>query len=390
MPRRTEQPSDLREFAAELRDVHGMPELSPLLIEHSRRLGRISTLNLMTIRPGASGPESGVQWSERHSPEWLFKAAVEVLPATERDVPARPIFGSGRARVVDINRTFEPLGLLGTETYNENWRPYHFERQLLAFIGTRAEPLGFLCFARTAWEPAFGDKELRLLDAFRGLIRPVLRRILHPEPPAPALDERLALLAAGVPTEAVMFDESGRIVWLSGEALVRMRPVSGWYGPYRWIADVPGWLESWRAAAVRAIRGGAVAGSRSSVGPDPAINMPEKVTVTVFTPQRGSPGLALVAAVPSASPVPADGPVGAARRPLELTPRQWEVARLAAQGYAVLNISARTGLAVETVRTHLKGAYRRLGVFNRAELACRLLLDGRISERSGGPTGSSS
>ncbi len=49
------------------------------------------------------------------------------------------------------------------------------------------------------------------------------------------------------------------------------------------------------------------------------------------------------------------------------------VALLAAEGYAVLNIAANLSISEATVRTHLRRAYFKLGVHNRAELACAIL-----------------
>ncbi len=58
-----------------------------------------------------------------------------------------------------------------------------------------------------------------------------------------------------------------------------------------------------------------------------------------------------------------------------LSPRQRGVARLAASGATVPAISGVLGLKPETVRTHLRAAYRRLGVTNRAELRSLLVTD---------------
>lgn len=52
-----------------------------------------------------------------------------------------------------------------------------------------------------------------------------------------------------------------------------------------------------------------------------------------------------------------------------LSARQWEVCEYAAAGATVPEIARTTGLSPETVRTHLRTAYRRLGVANRVELA---------------------
>ncbi|MGM0579021.1 MAG: LuxR C-terminal-related transcriptional regulator [Myxococcota bacterium] len=51
-----------------------------------------------------------------------------------------------------------------------------------------------------------------------------------------------------------------------------------------------------------------------------------------------------------------------------LSPRQMEVAHLAAAGLTVKEIAADLGLSYYTAKDHLKAAYQRLGVSNRVEL----------------------
>jgi DNA-binding CsgD family transcriptional regulator len=58
-----------------------------------------------------------------------------------------------------------------------------------------------------------------------------------------------------------------------------------------------------------------------------------------------------------------------------LSPRQRHVARLAANDASVASISGVLGLRPETVRTHLRAVYRRLGVASRGELRAVLALD---------------
>ena len=63
---------------------------------------------------------------------------------------------------------------------------------------------------------------------------------------------------------------------------------------------------------------------------------------------------------------------GAAARPLEglgLTEAQARVARLALEGLSDEAIAARLGLSRHTVSNHLRGAYERVGVSTRGELA---------------------
>ena len=51
-----------------------------------------------------------------------------------------------------------------------------------------------------------------------------------------------------------------------------------------------------------------------------------------------------------------------------LSGRQREVAREAARGETAARIAAKLGISVETVRFHLKEAFRRLGIRRRSEL----------------------
>ena len=75
------------------------------------------------------------------------------------------------------------------------------------------------------------------------------------------------------------------------------------------------------------------------------------------------------------------GPDGAATRepygPDLLTPREAEVLELLQLGTPNAEIAARLHVGVETVRTHARNIYRKLGVGSRRELAAAPLLRGR-------------
>jgi DNA-binding NarL/FixJ family response regulator len=64
--------------------------------------------------------------------------------------------------------------------------------------------------------------------------------------------------------------------------------------------------------------------------------------------------------------------LGASRRRVRvsepgLTPREYDVLRLAAEGLTVAGISARLFVSQATTRSHLSGIYRKLGVSNRSQ-----------------------
>lgn len=60
---------------------------------------------------------------------------------------------------------------------------------------------------------------------------------------------------------------------------------------------------------------------------------------------------------------------GRAPSPADLTPREHEIARLAAAGHASKQIAQRLGLSVRTVSNHLQNAYLKLGISGREDLA---------------------
>ncbi|SBW05735.1 hypothetical protein KL86DPRO_20540 [uncultured delta proteobacterium] len=55
-------------------------------------------------------------------------------------------------------------------------------------------------------------------------------------------------------------------------------------------------------------------------------------------------------------------------RPSGLTAREYETARLAAEGLYNQEIAERLGVSVNTVKTHLRKAYRKYGVSSRPDL----------------------
>ncbi|WP_246958214.1 response regulator transcription factor [Brachybacterium sp. Marseille-Q7125] len=56
-----------------------------------------------------------------------------------------------------------------------------------------------------------------------------------------------------------------------------------------------------------------------------------------------------------------------------MTEREWEVARMAAQGLTNQEIGEQLYMSVATVKTHLGRMYHKLDVTNRVQLAIRVL-----------------
>lgn len=70
---------------------------------------------------------------------------------------------------------------------------------------------------------------------------------------------------------------------------------------------------------------------------------------------------------------------GGLGRPVDLTSREFDVLRLAADGHDNATISAELGIAERTVKFHLQNAYRKLGARNRTEASAIARRQGILS-----------
>jgi DNA-binding CsgD family transcriptional regulator len=184
----------------------------------------------------------------------------------------------------------------------------------------------------------------------------------------------LANLSECFPHPAFLFSGSGALRWMSDEGVLRLS------------------LEAARLGGGHLVRGNsalaAISGQARRALENPAhdlegplrraglIRAGECVAVRRFS-EFGSTSF-LIAFVPAMAPLPGVAePQGEETRVSGLGTVESQVARLAADGYTVLNIAARLGNSESTVRTHLHRVYVKLGVHGRAELA-GLLLRGRL------------
>jgi DNA-binding CsgD family transcriptional regulator len=79
--------------------------------------------------------------------------------------------------------------------------------------------------------------------------------------------------------------------------------------------------------------------------------------------------------------------VRAAIATFNLPPRQARVAEMVALGYSDAKIAATLGITVNTVRTHLRHLYLRLGISTRAVLVSKILRQIVADERDAPPAG---
>ncbi|MEJ5913051.1 response regulator transcription factor [Pseudokineococcus sp. 1T1Z-3] len=106
---------------------------------------------------------------------------------------------------------------------------------------------------------------------------------------------------------------------------------------------------------------------------------PEDVVAAVHDAARGQPSFSpavlarLVQLASTRLPSPAEPPAAAGAPPVGTTTREWEVARLVAQGLTNAEIGAELYLGTTTVKTHLLHLFEKLHVTNRVQLAIRVL-----------------
>lgn len=195
-----------------------------------------------------------------------------------------------------------------------------------------------------------------------------------------ALEETLAALTATMPCAAFLFDDRGRLRWMSDEGALRLETGAHRLGASAALERGDGALQALSLIAVRAFT--------NPTGASPAVDAlatgvarsKGPVSVRLFTDGPRPLALLVMAGEPRCAaevPVSPECPDFAVELHLDVTslglgPARSQVVALAAEGFAVLNIAARLGVSEATVRTHLRRAYATLGVHSRAELGCRI------------------
>lgn len=192
--------------------------------------------------------------------------------------------------------------------------------------------------ARVVMLTAFDTDEF-LLEALRSGAEGFL---LKDSPPEEVVE---AVLAAAAQRPRFSPEVLRRLIRLAADGGAIGTPVDG---------PAPG--SSAGSAATSASGTGVGAGSTAGAGASSA-GSPSAAGAGPASPSAGSP---------SAEPSPSPAPAG-------ITEREWDVARLVAQGLANPEIGATLFMSVATVKTHLGRLYQKLQVTNRVQLAIAVL-----------------
>ncbi len=299
--------------------------------------------------PGSFSAVLPMGSSDEFPTEQLMEGARHAFPLIERDWQPTTAFFRDPVHTFDMNAVLPWTRLERMEVYQTYWRPCRLERQLLAFLGSPTMPLGVICLARGKRSRGFSQADVALLDRVRQLTEPALAS-LAAEAAHSETSCVLAALAEGLPTPCALLDEAGRVLWLNDEAARRTGTEATRIGLTCILGKQPSMASQWHEAIAECLRRGG--------GPGWCIG---RLTIREIRCPDGR----LVYLVVDPEPVRVRGS--------SLSAREWEVAQLAARGFAIINIAAQLGLSDGTVRNHLKNIYRKMGVRSRASLAATIL-----------------
>ncbi|GAA4953851.1 DNA-binding CsgD family transcriptional regulator [Nonomuraea thailandensis] len=297
----------------------------------------------MLVQNLGSGEGCGAYWESELLEENvlpfrdLARAAVPVagLRAATGDLPAR----SARFR-----------NLLGGKGIDD---------ELRAVLRIGGRPWGSVSLFRMRGAPAFGQDDIALLAELSAPLADRLRRLAVAHQP----DVGESKAAPGL----LLFDENGEATSINEEARAHLASLpDGPSTPSALGVRLPIWLVG-TALQARAIaqgrdRGNARIRLRTRDGRWLSCR------ASSLSGSGGRPGPVVLVIEPAA---PADLALIVAQS-YGLTPREFEIARLVAQGLATSEIAAALFISPHTVRGHLKAVFGKAGLSSRGELVARL------------------
>jgi DNA-binding CsgD family transcriptional regulator len=357
---------DLREVAERLSRAADVADLGNILGDACERAVPFGIFNYAVFGPGVSEKPCMVLRSEQFPIDWGLPRFPPMLLAIERDL-------GGIAAVLGVRRAFDayvrfPVETIkDTEVLNEHWRPVGSDQQLAAPIWHGGSPVGYFAVSRTRREIRFMEDDLRVIDELRVLAERGLGGVAALG--TDGLSATIDVLSRAFPYPAFLFDFAGRLQWMSDEGAVRLGVAAAKLGGARLIRGNASLEALARHAA--AIAGNPATDADGGLRRAGVLKGSERLAVRCFGENGAS--LVLLAFTPALAGLAGE----AGGRAVVSLPRmgaaESRVARLAAEGYTVLNIATQLGVTEATVRTHLRRVYVKLGVHGRAELTFALL-----------------
>jgi DNA-binding NarL/FixJ family response regulator len=355
-----------------LQHAHTTAAIGRAVVDAVRRHIGHSGFSLLRVSGPVVSRDDVFALCSRRSPACAAESVLELIPLVDRELaPLAPQFAR-RSKSFDLAERFDPAVVRQTRVFNEYWRPFDIERQLVGYLGTLRSPIGFICITRSIRERAFTVGELRGFDRLRATLHGALVTSRHLG--FGTLEEALSVLARATRAPWFLFDAAGNLLWLTEEAYSRLS-LDAW----RFGSSV-GFRHSQELESLRAWVRARARGRGNSPRAAPALRTGAPYVMRRFATSSGR-ALFLVGFADPASPRP--GALGDApgretteraerlARRSALTPRQTEVLRHLAHGKPNKTIAAQLGCAEVTVELHVTALLEKLGCENRTELVAR-------------------
>jgi DNA-binding CsgD family transcriptional regulator len=318
------------------------------------------------IEPRVTEKPCMVLRSQEFPTDWLAGRFLAILPAIERDLGGL-MKAISEPHAYDGFAKFPVETIKDTELLNDHWWPIHCHHQIVAPLWHGGRPAGYFAVIRSRKEPRFMADDLRFIEELRVLAERAIGGVAAMG--VDGVSRTLDALAQAFPYPAFLFEPDGRLRWMSDEGAVRLGVDSARLGAGRLIGHCAVLEALCRHAA--ALGNDPSADAEAGMRIEGLLRDSERLAVRRFG-ENGS-ALLLLAITPAMAGLPGE----AMRLSTASLPRlgavESKVARLAAEGYTVLNIATRLGITEATVRTHMHRVYVKLGVHGRAELTCTLL-----------------
>lgn len=347
-------------------------ELARLYSEHCAAVFGCNSVNFMPVYQ-PDDPRELVQFHDELSPRALMDMFMDMMPVLESDLGPVVHNRPARGHVVNLNKHFGgPGGWERSRTLNEFMRPHKIDNQMVAYLGEGDMVIACLCLTqrRRRWFTREQERELeRITVPTENALLALLHTVNQPGGP----NAIVAALEQGLPTMACLFDGQGRLQWISRPAARRLGLRAVRISGKLLLGGRHQALDALRAVARRAAADPAAAVAGKHREQRAVLRPGERLSIRRLPAAPGRGPLLLASIIPRGAAASRRGRPDRARV-AALSPRQREVARLAAAGYSMLNIAHRLGIQEATVHTHLKHGYRKLGVSNRAQLAHALAL----------------
>jgi len=368
--------SPLLEAERRMARAGSVREVGRVVCDTAEQMIGSSAVNFFPFAPAPAGEKNAYSYSSESPTEKINADLVRFAAHTEREtMTIRDLFCAPGC-AVNLNEHLGQDYLDKTVVYNEFWREHRIERQVILGMGNLQEPLGFIACARKITDRPFQREDIVLLKSLRNAAQLSVRQMSTTSMGQLVTEEILETMGTLLPVAFWLFDQRGRLVWMNREAVLRidasvMRAC---------LSDVinhkPQAVDDLQrlALAVTDEPARAVAARELDHTSISLLRPGERLDVRYLDRQFGGQPMVLFAIREGRTPVSERLKPGKLRR-LGLTTRESEVASLAAQGYSMVNISAKLGVKESTVHSHMKRIYEKLGVANRAELACRLLTE---------------